>query len=182
MIIAGVKKSHSYLYSRLFATVTDHKPLLGLLAPEWQSPQILSSSQPTPIPCIDQARCWATRMPSATCCCPTQSPANYILLIEDLPQPLVPTSNVTTHSATDHTVTCVLNWVWRGWPEGWLDAEFQLFSSHQHELSVHKGCLMWESRPIIPPRLQCRVLEALHDGHPAIVLMKALNQSDVTCG
>ncbi|XP_060089380.1 LOW QUALITY PROTEIN: uncharacterized protein K02A2.6-like, partial [Heteronotia binoei] len=41
-IVAGVHKFNDYLYGRRFTIATDHKPLLGLLAPDRQTPQILS--------------------------------------------------------------------------------------------------------------------------------------------
>lgn len=41
-IVASVKKLHDYLYGRHFLIVTDHKPLLGLFAPNRETPQILS--------------------------------------------------------------------------------------------------------------------------------------------
>lgn len=41
MLVAGVKRFHDYLYSRPFELLNDHKLLLGLLARDRQSPQIL---------------------------------------------------------------------------------------------------------------------------------------------
>uniref|UniRef100_A0A2H6N0S2 Gypsy retrotransposon integrase-like protein 1 n=1 Tax=Micrurus carvalhoi TaxID=3147026 RepID=A0A2H6N0S2_9SAUR len=44
---------------------------------------------------------------------------------------------------------------------------------------VLKGCLLWGDRVIIPPTLQDKILEVLHEGHPGIVRMKALARSYV---
>ncbi|XP_060089296.1 uncharacterized protein K02A2.6-like, partial [Heteronotia binoei] len=41
------------------------------------------------------------------------------------------------------------------------------------------GCLLWGSRVVVPPQLQKRVLESLHETHPGIVRMKALARSYV---
>ncbi|XP_060094562.1 uncharacterized protein K02A2.6-like, partial [Heteronotia binoei] len=41
------------------------------------------------------------------------------------------------------------------------------------------GCILWGSRVVIPPPLQRRVLESLHETHPGIVRMKALARSYV---
>ncbi|XP_032069854.1 uncharacterized protein K02A2.6-like, partial [Thamnophis elegans] len=41
-IVAGVRRFHHYLYGRPFQIVTDHKPLLGLLAGDRPAPQVLS--------------------------------------------------------------------------------------------------------------------------------------------
>ncbi|XP_060092387.1 uncharacterized protein K02A2.6-like, partial [Heteronotia binoei] len=40
-------------------------------------------------------------------------------------------------------------------------------------------CILWGSRVVIPPPLQKRVLESLHETHPGIVRMKALARSYV---
>lgn len=71
------------------------------------------------------------------------SPVHSILLLEEFPQLRLHTSDMSTHTAKDHTLSQVLNWGWRWWPAGQLDVEFWPFSSLQHELSVHKGCLLW---------------------------------------
>ncbi|XP_026563420.1 uncharacterized protein K02A2.6-like, partial [Pseudonaja textilis] len=41
-IVAAVKKFHEYLYGRTFTIITDHKPLLGILAGDRATPIILS--------------------------------------------------------------------------------------------------------------------------------------------
>lgn len=40
----GVKKFHYYLYGRPFTIIIDHKPILGLFAPDHQTHEILSLS------------------------------------------------------------------------------------------------------------------------------------------
>uniref|UniRef100_UPI0010A02BFD uncharacterized protein K02A2.6-like n=1 Tax=Podarcis muralis TaxID=64176 RepID=UPI0010A02BFD len=79
----------------------------------------------------------------------------------------------------DHTISLVLNWVWRGWPQGSFALEFQPFATRQHELSAHCGCLLWGDCVVIPQRLRQCVLEALHIGDPGIVKMKALARCSV---
>ncbi|XP_058028035.1 uncharacterized protein LOC131192675 [Ahaetulla prasina] len=41
-IVAAVKRFHDYIYGCFFQLITDHKPLLGLLAGDKQTPQIMS--------------------------------------------------------------------------------------------------------------------------------------------
>ena len=47
----------------------------------------------------------------------------------------------------------------------------------RNELTVHQGCILWGMRVVIPNKLQDRVLGELHDGHLAVVKMKALARS-----
>lgn len=58
-------------------------------------------------------------------------------------------------------------------------AQFKPFFTRQHELSVHKGCLLWGTRVIISVKGEERVLQELHLSHPGIVRMKALARSHV---
>ncbi|XP_015279864.1 PREDICTED: uncharacterized protein K02A2.6-like, partial [Gekko japonicus] len=56
---------------------------------------------------------------------------------------------------------------------------FAAFTAHKEELSVHKGCLLWGDRVVVPTALQQKVLHALHEAHPGIVRMKGLARSYV---
>ncbi|XP_015267171.1 PREDICTED: uncharacterized protein K02A2.6-like [Gekko japonicus] len=53
------------------------------------------------------------------------------------------------------------------------------FTSRKDELSVHKGCVMWGSRVVIPKPFWEWVLAALHEAHPGVMRMKALARSYV---
>ncbi|XP_060093621.1 uncharacterized protein K02A2.6-like, partial [Heteronotia binoei] len=138
-IVAGVHKFHEYLYGRRFTIATDHKPLLGLLAPDRQTPQILSQ----------RVLRWNQFLNSYT----------YTLVHR-------------AGKAMGHADA-------RGWPEGNMGEEFKPYKTRREELAAHKGCLLWGSRVVIPPPLQKRVLESLHETHPGIVRMKALARSYV---
>ncbi|XP_060110493.1 uncharacterized protein K02A2.6-like, partial [Heteronotia binoei] len=138
-IVAGVRKFHEYLYGRRFTIATDHKPLLGLLAPDRQTPQILSQ----------RVLRWNQFLNSYT----------YTLVHR-------------AGKAMGHADA-------RGWPEGNMGEEFKPYKARREELAAHKGCILWGSRVVIPPPLQRRVLESLHETHPGIVRMKALARSYV---
>ncbi|KRX86426.1 Uncharacterized protein T4E_8997 [Trichinella pseudospiralis] len=49
--------------------------------------------------------------------------------------------------------------------------------SRQLEISVHKDCLLWGNRVVIPIQARSRLFTMLHNGHPGIVHMKALARS-----
>ncbi|KAL1420336.1 hypothetical protein MTO96_024319 [Rhipicephalus appendiculatus] len=107
------------------------------------------------------------------------APAEVVMLLDELPESPVHADDVAQYSAKDGGLSRVLSWVWRGWPRCAPSSQFTSFVSRQHELSAHKGCLLWGNRVVIPQRLRVRVLEALHAGHPGIVRMKALARSYV---
>lgn len=41
-LVVGVKRFHDYLYGKTFEIMTDHKPLLSILAGDCQTPLVLS--------------------------------------------------------------------------------------------------------------------------------------------
>ena len=72
----------------------------------------------------------------------------------------------------------VYNYVISGWPHV-VDPSLVPFKTRQDELSTRHGCLLWGARVIVPPSLQEKVLQELHDTHPGISRMKALARSYV---
>ncbi|XP_060106178.1 uncharacterized protein K02A2.6-like, partial [Heteronotia binoei] len=191
-IVAGVRKFHEYLYGRRFTIATDHKPLLGLLAPDRQTSQILSqrvlrwnqflnSYTYTLVHRAGKAMGHAdalSRLPLPEMG-PDPAPAHQVMLMESLPEPPLHAAEVAKATQKHKTLARVLDWVVRGWPEGNMGEDFKPYKVRREELAAHKGCLLWGSRVVIPPPLQRRVLESLHETHPGIVRMKALARSYV---
>ncbi|XP_053229066.1 uncharacterized protein K02A2.6-like, partial [Podarcis raffonei] len=140
-IVKGVKKFLDFLYGRPFTVVTDHKPLLGLFAPEKQTPQVLSP----------RVLRWSIFL------------ASYQYALIHHPG-----------KAMGHADALS-----RGWPSSSPGPEFAGYTTRKHELSAHKGCLLWGSRVVVPQPLRKRVLTALHETHPGVVRMKALARSYV---
>ncbi|XP_015272338.1 PREDICTED: uncharacterized protein K02A2.6-like [Gekko japonicus] len=56
----------------------------------------------------------------------------------------------------------------------WSRQRLKPSSIHLSDFSVHRGCLLWGNRVVVPPKLRNQVLEALHECHPGIVRMKGL--------
>ncbi|XP_033003909.1 uncharacterized protein K02A2.6-like, partial [Lacerta agilis] len=191
-IVKGVKKFHDFLYGRPFTVVTDHKPLLGLFAPEKQTPQVLSPRvlrwsiflagyQYALIHCPGKAMGHAdalSRLPLPETG-PDPAPAQEVMSLELLPDRPIQAQEVAHHSKKDRVISRVLDWVWRGWPSSSPGPEFAGYRTRKHELSAHKGCLLWGSRVVVPEPLRKRVLIALHETHPGVVRMKALARSYV---
>ncbi|XP_060115356.1 uncharacterized protein K02A2.6-like, partial [Heteronotia binoei] len=172
--------------------LTDHKPLLGLLAPDRQTPQILSqrvlrwnqflnSYTYTLVHRPGKAMGHAdalSRLPLPATD-PDPAPAHGVMLIESLPERPLHAEEVARATGRDRILARVRDWVGRGWPAGKVEDAFRPFTSRKDELSTHKGCILWGSRVVVPPPLRRQVLEDLHETHPGIVRMKALARSYV---
>ena len=76
----------------------------------------------------------------------------------------------------DPTLAQALEHTRRGWTPVY-DKELEPFYRRKDELTIQDGCLMWGLRVVVPPKLQTRVLDELHEGHLGIVKMKALARS-----
>lgn len=189
--MAGVKQFHNYVYGRFFKLITDHKSLLGLLAGDRQTSQILSPHMMWWTVFLASYKYCLTHWPGKTLghtnalnCCPLPAPVidpapvSSVLLVEDMQVPWT-AANLAKCIAKDRILTQVLDWVRRGWPQGMVPAEFQPYRNRQPELSVQKGCLLWESRVLVLTELRAPILKCLHDAHPGVVRMKALGCSYV---
>ncbi|KRX44072.1 Transposon Tf2-9 polyprotein [Trichinella murrelli] len=189
-IIASVKKFHDYLYGCSFRIITDHKPLLGIFAPNKEIPYILSPRMLR----------WTVMLGAYVydvCYRPGKLIANADILSRlpikvpdvEISQPLevlmwesddtviMKANDIARMSLKDPLISRVLNWAWKGWPAKLSDKNFKPFFIRQLEISVHKGCLLWGNRVVIPIQAHSRLLTMLHDGHPGIVRMKALARS-----
>ncbi|XP_033024230.1 uncharacterized protein K02A2.6-like [Lacerta agilis] len=102
------------------------------------------------------------------------APAEQVTMLETLPGAPVTAEEVAARTRKDPTLSRVLAWVGRGWPSGGQEEKFRPFVMRQHELSLHKGCILWGDRVVIPNPLRNRILETLHMGHPGMVRMKSL--------
>ncbi|XP_059580407.1 uncharacterized protein K02A2.6-like [Alligator mississippiensis] len=110
--------------------------------------------------------------------CATPPPME-VLMLESVPEAPLQADQIAWMTAKYLILAHVLNWVRRGWPADKLAEKFRPFSSHQHELSAHKGCLLCGSCVIIPEAGCQTILTTLHAAHLGIVRMKALARSHV---
>ncbi|XP_032068760.1 uncharacterized protein K02A2.6-like [Thamnophis elegans] len=190
-IVAGVRRFHHYLYGRPFQIVTDHKPLLALLAGDRPAPQILSPRMTRWFVFLASYDYQLHHRPGkqiahadALSRCPLpealEDPAAAapVFLIDDLNLPLS-AADIARVSARDQVISRVLDWVKRGWPKDPVDPGYLPFKSRLAELSVQRGCLLWGHRVVVPASLRTTVLRQLHHAHPGIVRMKALGRSYV---
>ena len=62
---------------------------------------------------------------------------------------------------------------------GWTtvgDPTFAPFKSKCDELTTQKGCILWGTRVVVPPSLQEKVLQELHDTHPGMSKNESLGK------
>ncbi|XP_026569425.1 uncharacterized protein K02A2.6-like [Pseudonaja textilis] len=189
--VAAVKKFHEFLFGHHFELVTDHKPLLGLLSGDKQTPQVLSPRMTRWTLFLAAYSFKLVHRPGknlshadALSRCPLPvpvedpAPIHAIFEVNELKLP-VTAEDIAAHSKKDKIIAQVLDWVGRGWPETQCTTDFVPFKTRQQELSKLQGCLLWGTRVVIPASLRVPILKVLHEGHPGIIRMKALAHSYV---
>lgn len=186
--VFGVKKFHSYLYGRHFTLVTDHKPLLGLL----------SEGRAIPPHASARIQRWAltlamyeytfqfkrteahanadamSRLPLPnTAPKQTPLPPETVLMLEHLNESPIAATQIATWTRRDPSLSKVLTYSLRGWPQESDDALKPYFQRRQ-EITVQDGCLLWGNRVIVPIKGRKQMLSELHGTHVGAARMKSL--------
>ncbi|XP_064394484.1 uncharacterized protein K02A2.6-like [Halichondria panicea] len=186
-LVFGVKKFHQYLYGRKFTLITDHKPLTA----------IFGSKKGIPTLAAARLQRWALLLSTYDYEIqfkPTESHSNA----DGLPLPVLDSDNggeavslfnvsqvqslpvtfqqVQQATKRDPVLSKLLRYVREGWPTQIPD-EFKAYHNRQHQITIEHECLLWGIRVIIPTSLRQKLLEALHEGHPGVVRMKAIARS-----
>ena len=177
-VVFGIKHFHQYLFGTHFTIITDHKPLLGLIAEDKKIPQMAASK-------IER---WALTLSAynytlvyrqgrehqnADCMSrlPHSKPKSTLcenqVMMMSLDRAPVTAEDVKKASLTDRVISQVIEYTLNGWPVE-TSPEFQVFKTKRNELNCHLGCLQWGTRVIIPEQLRETVLLELHNSHPGI--------------
>ena len=61
-----------------------------------------------------------------------------------------------------------------GWPINAANKDLNIYKKFIPQLSIMKGCILYENRVLIPPNLRSKILDMFHESHPGIVAMKSL--------
>ena len=187
----GLKRFRQYLYGRPFTILTDHRPLLTLLGPQ----------KPVPVHAAARLQRWAlilasynyrieyrgtvahadadsmSRLPLPQTWSPRcENVECYFLDTEVVTN--VTSQMIKKETQVDPVLSKVYNYIISGWPSV-VDPTLVPFKTKRDELSTQQGCILWGARVIVPPSLQEKVLQELHDTHPGISRMKALARSYV---
>ncbi|KHJ39809.1 hypothetical protein D918_10165 [Trichuris suis] len=102
-----------------------------------------------------------------------------VLMLESMHNPPITAHVIAQETSRDPVLDRVKKWTQKGWPRNSVPEAFKPFGPHRSELSVHKDCVLRDSRVVIPLSLRTQVLQLLHAGHPGIVRMKSLARSYV---
>ncbi|XP_064469539.1 uncharacterized protein K02A2.6-like [Ornithodoros turicata] len=193
-VIFGVLRFHQYLWGHSFEIVTDHKPLLGLLAHD----------KPVPNNCSPRLLRWAltlssypyelvyrqgsgiahadglNRLPLPTEALPVERPAE-VFLLEGVYPTVLSAKVVAQATSRDVIASNVRHILLSG---GKLPdvTDYRPYQRRFDQLSVQDDCILLGNRVVIPQELRAKVLDLLHESHPGVTKMKAVARSHVWWG
>ncbi|XP_064488330.1 uncharacterized protein K02A2.6-like [Ornithodoros turicata] len=199
-IIFGVKKFHQYLWGRKFVLYTDHKPLTVIFGPSRGIPVTTASrlqrwalilmSYSFDIQFEGSSKIanadGLSRLPEG----PDHEfdkaaeegvfsvGTDEIFAVQDYHMSTLPVTAKDIAAATleEPILTKVAKYVSRGWP-GHVAPDLSPFYQRQTELTLHKGCILWGMRTVVPTKLRHKLLDILHDCHIGQSKMKMLARS-----
>ena len=93
--------------------------------------------------------------------------------LESLP---VTAEQLRAATGCDQILGKVLLLTQKGWPTK-VNDDLKPYWIRRDEITIESGCLLWGVRVLVPKKLQGRVLEELHKGHPGASRMKSLARS-----
>ena len=201
-VVFGLKKFHQFLYGRKFVLVTDHKPLLALFGPTNGTPAMAANRLARWALMLSQYEYSIEYRKSAdhgNADALSRLPAGDDPLFDKIEEgegsmvlsirlvdrqldpdwdPLKP-GMLARESSKDPVISAVMRYVREGWPHT-VDSEDVLhYKRLADSLWTEKGCLLFGTRIVIPPRLRNRVLQLVHLGHFGVQRMKQLARSVV---
>lgn len=189
-VVYGVRHFHQYLAGRSFTIITDHKPLLGLFGTDKRMPEVLSPRMLRWTLLLsaynyqikyrkgqDNSNAdGLSRLPLPGDV-DEPAPPGDILLLEAVQYPPLLATDIAGLTEKDTVLSRVKQWVFSGWPDDSSGGNFAPFEVRQTELSVHRDCLLWGNRVVIPKAARSKVLQLLHANHPGMTAMKAMARS-----
>ena len=181
-IVYGIEKFNQYLYGRKFTLLTDHQPLVRIFGPKIGIPVIAAK----------RLHRWAlrliaysfdieyrrteefgnadglSRLPD-----PRELPSGEVIVqeleIEELNEEVYQgiawsKEGIDMEIRKDAKLSQVWKFVQTRWPAQ-TSKELREFEEKREELYIHKGCLMWQCKLVVPEGLRKEVIKMLHSGH-----------------
>ena len=196
-MVEALRKFHYYLWGQPnFLVITDHKPLLGIFAPN-KNISAMASGRIQRWSLLLQSYNFTLRHRSgallgtadALSRLPlspesrgvtesTPIPAEWPMLVNFLDSSPVTSEHIRKETTKDPTMSKVFKFCELGWPTSSIrDPNLTPYVRRKDELSLQNGCILWGSRVIVPPNLRSRIMNELHSSHAGSSRMKELARS-----
>lgn len=202
-LIFAVTKFHKFIYGRKFLLQTDHKPLLAIFGSKKGIPAhsanriqrwalimlqynfIIEYVNTNSFAYADVLSRLINEHDNQDedfiiASAGIDNEINYVFNdnIKNLP---IKYSELANETDNDNTLQTVIDYMENGWPnvKSIKDDKVRKFNSRKDALERYEKCIMFNSRIVIPERLQKRILIQLHKGHPGRERMKSLARSYV---
>ena len=105
-------------------------------------------------------------------------PGQTVLQMNTMDSSVVTAAHVKSWTAKDPVLALVQEAILQGKTIANSD-DFKPYKLLQTELSIHDGCLLWDTRVIVPPPGRAAMIDQLHESHPGICKTKSLARSYV---
>ena len=189
-VIFGVEKFKKFLLGSHFIIHNDHAPLRKLFA----------SDASVPSTCSARIQRWSLRLSqfdytlkyikgvdNVHSDCLSRLPLNetvtecepyeLVFVLESLDETNVTCDDIKLHTDADKDLTELKHYIKYGAPNNIKNSNLSKYKSILSELTIVKGCILYNNRVLVPPALRKIVLTMFHSEHPGITAMKSLARS-----
>ncbi|XP_015124154.1 uncharacterized protein K02A2.6-like [Diachasma alloeum] len=189
-LVEIVKHFHYYLAGRKFLLYTDHKPLCSIFNPNKPTPEIISPKLSRYSATLSAYKYdlihrpgnkhtnvdLLSRLPLEDTLEDEEENYQENFMIENVSKNPVTPEDIAKSTSKDETLTQVKKWLVNGWPSK-VPAAYKHYWPKRNEMSLHKDCILWGNRVVIPEELRDTILQYLHANHPGICSTKAAARS-----
>jgi len=104
-------------------------------------------------------------------------PYELIFAIDTLEELPLNCGDIKKHTTLDPALSQLMSCIKYGWPIGNNDVKLSQYKHAVRDMTLMKGCILYNNRVVVPEQLRNRVLLQFHEGHPGICAMKSLARS-----
>ena len=188
-VVFGVSKFKHFLLGGKFVIKNDHMPL----------EKLLGKLSPVPTTCSARLQRWALKLshfdyvleyskgkfnvnsdwlsrlplPDTNHVC---EPYELVFTVNSLRDLSISCETIKQHTENDQHMSQLYKHVKYGWPIK-NDSPLRQYKNVIGQMSILKGCLLFNNRVVIPQSLRSNVLKLFHDGHPGMSSMKSFARS-----
>ena len=101
-------------------------------------------------------------------------PYELIFTLQTLEETPITSDKIKQATDLDPDLKDLKQYIKYGWPVQGSNSNLTVFKRNFEKLSILKGCILYDSRVVIPKSLRSAVLRLFHEGHPGIVGMKSI--------